>query len=229
MVPRLAHLDCLTARHLMDAAHSNPEQVEVARAQLLQLKEWLWQSLGPGEQAEVRRCQLQIRIEDSELHLPLLAPDVPPGLVGGAVADYSLAAGIRTVSDEQLSRMMARLGLRVRTGANDRAATESHLVELLGDEQMVGVLVATLDDDALELLSGLVRGEVDDRTRTALATAEPVPVAVGADTIDVPLDAAACLRDCGLAFARCPNHGRRLWVPVELQHRLDGVLRVFGL
>ncbi|MEM6994285.1 MAG: hypothetical protein AAF721_27470 [Myxococcota bacterium] len=229
VVTRLAHLDCVTARHLMDRAASQRLEVESARRELLQLRRWLWDGLGPGERAEVQRYQLQVRIEESELHLPLLSPDQAPQTVDGSVADYTLVAGIRGVSDEQLARMMQRLGLRVHGDVSDRAATESHLLHLLGDDQMVGVLVATLDDDSLELLAALVRGEVDDRSRQALAAVDPVALAVGADTVDAPLEAAGCLRDCGLAFARCPNHGRRLWVPVEMQHRLDGVLRVFGL
>lgn len=219
----------MTARHLLEVSDSDSVEVEAARRELLTLKRWLWDGLGPGERAEVLRCQMQVRIVEAELHRPLLSPGEAPQRVDGGVADYTLTSGIRSVSDEQLARMMMRLGLRVHGDVTDRRATELHLLHLLGDDQMVGVLVATLDDDALELLAGLVRGQVDDRTREALAAVDSLALAVGADTVDGPIQAAGNLRDCGLVFARCPNRGRRLWVPVELQHRLDGVLRVFGL
>lgn len=232
VVTRLAHLDCITARYLIDPAASDPEEVEYGCSELLELGGLLRDSLGPGQRAEVRRCKLQVRVIESELQLPFLCPnavtddDVDPD---EALSTHTLTDGIISVEDAQLNRIMERLGLRVTGATSDRPAIEAHLRSLLADDQMVGVLVATLDDDALELLAALVRGDVDEQTRAELAAAKPQAAAVGDDTTQALYQAAVRLRDCGLAFAHCPSQGQRLWVPRDLKSRLDGVLRVFGL
>lgn len=229
VLSRLAHVDSVTARYLCTPGTADASEADEAQQELSRLHQALTAGLTRSAMAEVRLRQLQICVPDSELHLPLLCPDDVPAPADGPVADYTLAAGIRTVSDEQLTRITERLGLRMQSEGSGRVAAQEHLQHLLSDDQMVGVLVATLDDDSLEMLAALVRGQVDDRTREALAAIEPVQLAVGEAASHPWVLASTSLQDCGLVFSRCPNHGARLWVPVELQYRLDGVLRVFGL
>ena len=227
VVSRLAHLDCLTARYLIEPNTSTTADASRAVQELSQIERWLFGRLGASARADVRRAQMQVRVADEELVLPLLVPGRVP--ITKAVGDYTLAAGISAVSDLQLQRIAERLGIRPQSTPGGRKVIESDLIFLLSDDQMVGVLASTLDDDTLSLLADMVRGTLSDRTRDSLAAYDPVQIAVGAEGVHTMVTAAASLRDCGLAFARCPVHGARLWVPVDLQHRLDGVLRVFGL
>lgn len=224
VVTRLAHVDCITARYLIEPRKSIAAETSYAVQELAQIERLLFDALGTSARADVRRSLMQVHVDEKELVLPLLVPHQAP-----TRGDYTLNAGLGGVSEMQLDRIAERLGIRARAAHSGRRTIEVDLHHLLADDQMVGVLVSTLDDNALTLLADLVRGKLNDRTREALAAYDPVQVAVGAEGIHTMVAAAATLRDCGLAFARCPNHGARLWVPVELKHRLDGVLQVFGL
>ena len=197
VVTRLAHVDCMTARYLIEPRKSLAAEVMYANAELSRIESWLFDNLGPIARADVRRALMQVHIADEELVLPLLVPDRAPGAQSGG-DDYTVAAGLAGVSELQLDRIAERLGIRMRTAHAGRQTIETDLKYLLGDDQMVGVLVSTLDDDTLVLLADLVRGNLSENTRESLAAFDPVQVAVGAEGIETLVRAATSLRDCGL-------------------------------
>lgn len=103
---------------------------------------------------------------------------------------------------------------------------EHDVTAVLRDDHLLGILIATLPRTALELLGGLVRHTLDDEQLALVLAEQQYATAVGDGPRATP--AAALLEQCGLAF-RGGSHGRRLWAPVELCHRLDGVLRALGV
>jgi hypothetical protein len=238
VVTRLAHLDAVTARYLI-CPDAN-QDVESALDALRTIERWVHQQLTPGERAEVRRFEIMIRVEDRELEAPLLLPDHAPEdqMTGVSVADgvsipRSLRAGLRALDDDDLTRICRRLGLRpLDIERADRARLarvhqERAVADTLRDDHLLSILVATLDRETQELLAALVRGLLDLGTRESLAEQPAVSNVAGGRpwTLRTP---AVTLRGCGLAY-RSGDPVARLWVPVELQRRLDGVLRAFGV
>ena len=135
----------------------------------------------------------------------------------GATLDpdaYTLRAGLAEVSDAQLERIATRLGVAIGP-SEPRASLEDRVVVLLRDEPILGVLVAMLDDGARTRLAAIVRSGAQTAGRPVAAL-----VVHGTAAAD---RTSQVLRDCGLAFGE-----GRLWTPVELQLRLDGVLRSLG-
>ncbi len=102
------------------------------------------------------------------------------------------------------------------------------IVTTLRDDHLLSILVATLGAESQGLLGDLVRGHVGLSELRELARPVSVVAVVGSDITPAaaPIDA---LRECGLVFSTGSTAERAVWVPVELQPRIDGVLRAFGL
>jgi hypothetical protein len=133
--------------------------------------------------------------------------------------------------------------------ASARSQAENAVIRTLLDAQLLAILIATLPGDAHRLLAALIRGRIDDESQRKLATtlideslsegnfdasliaSSPTPDTGPAAEISGRWRAASAparlLRDCGLVYAGSDDG--RLWVPVELQRRVDGVLRAFGV
>jgi hypothetical protein len=234
IVTRLAHVDAVTARYLIDPTTVDVESALQAALALGVLRRWVMQRLSRAELASVRAFELMIRIDDAELEAPLLRPDRAPEeqsptiAVAGGPRPRSLRAGLRSLDDEALAIVCRRLGLRpLEMEANDvpeeRATMEAAVARTLRDDHLLSILVATFSAETHELLAALVRGYADAVDVLRLAgTVELARVAGGAALVlPSPLEH---LRGCGLAYGTDP-----VWVPVELQRRVDGVLRAFGI
>lgn len=229
VVTRLAHLDALTARHLHRPDVSEPEDIREACTAMLSIGAWLEDSLSRAELSRVRAYQLRIRIEEDELAHPLVRPDqVPEMHVPDGPAPHTLGLGLSGLAEPELVRVARRLGLRTPSQPG-RGSLERRVLKTLRDDHLLGILVATLPDAALAILARLVRGRLSPVLSRSLARRESLAVAAGAEGLEVAADSAEPLRDCGLVFAAADPGAEHLWVPVELQHRLDGVLRAFGL
>lgn len=235
---RLAHVDAVTARYLIEGAPRLDVEVRLAAASMRSLEQWIVDHLGADARAEVRRRAIGVRIDEQDLAHPLLRTD----WTGEDAIDYvdhagtdvrSLAAGIASLGDAQLVAVCRRLGLQM-AGAEApdpeaRAQAEQAVLKTLLDGHLLAILIATLSTEAHELLAALVRDEVDDATARALAaTLAPAPDAPDA-AVDAPADLdgapAEALAACALVFA---DEGR-VWVAPELHRRVDGVLRAFGI
>jgi len=229
IVSRLAHFDSITARFLLDG-RGIEQEVRLALSGLRTIERWIVDGLQSATRAEIRSFEIVIRVEDHELHEPLLRPhhapeehspqmhDEPP------IALRSLRAGLRGLDDPALQQLGLRLGVPPCDPASEDRSRD-HLmktvVDTLRDDHLLAILLATLDGMTQRVLIELVRGELRPDEMEALH--EPLALVVGeAPMAASPLDA---LRDCGLVF----GIGRRAWVPVELQPRIDGVLRGLGL
>lgn len=234
VVTRLAHVDAVTARFLIDPVRGDANAAMQGALALGVLRRWVMQRLGRAELASVRAFELMIRIEDAELESPLLRPDRAPEeqsptiAVAGGPRPRSLRAGLRSLDTAALISVCRRLGVRplemeAHTIPDERETMEDAIARTLRDDHLLSILVATLSAETHELLAALVRGQVDAIALQRLAGAvEVARVACGATlTLPSPLDH---LRTCGLAYGDDP-----VWVPVELQRRLDGVLRAFGI
>jgi hypothetical protein len=234
VVTRLAHVDAVTARYLIDPASTDADAATNAALALGALRRWVTQQLTRAELVEVHAFELMIRIEDAELESPLLRPDRAPEeqsptiAVAGGPRPRSLRAGLRTLDGADLAMVGRRLGVRplymeTQAAADSRATLEATVARTLRDDHLLSILVATLSAETHELLAALVRGQVDAiDLRRLSTTVEVARVSGGAAlTLPGPLEH---LRACGLAFAT-----DTVWVPVELQRRLDGVLRAFGI
>ncbi|HET6582185.1 MAG TPA: hypothetical protein VFG69_02035 [Nannocystaceae bacterium] len=229
LVSRLAHADSVTARYLAEPNRVDPEQALDAADQLRAIESWVTAKLTQRERARLRTFELAIRIDTAELEQPLVQPDRAPeddapALAGTANASHSLRTGLERLATAELDDIGRRLGLRAPRGRTD---LERDVTRLLRDEALLRILVATLPRDALDLLAALVRG-VGDRETLARLDEEPIAQAVG----DAPRGASpvANLRSCALVFANpTTDPSGRFWVPVELRHRIDGLLRALGV
>ena len=236
-VSRLAHFDSVTARYLLDG-RGERDEVRLAFHGLRAIERWIDKGLSAAERSEVRAFELVIRIEDGELHEPLLRPhhapeehspqmhDQPP------VALRSLRAGLRALTDEALVELGRRLGVPPLEEASPKPdRVRDHLteaiVDTLRDDHLLAILLATLDGQAQRVLLELVRGELNDDDLEQLAKPAPLALVVGGEPLPnrTPLE---ILRACGLVFGPGGRAGDT-WVPVELQPRIDGVLRGLGL
>lgn len=242
LVSRLAHADAVTARYLSEPERVELDQLHAACAALTAVVKAMVSGLNLRERARLRAYELAIRIDNDDLHQPLVQPhrapeeDAPSACEDATLRPTSLRSGLGALEDGELAAIARRLGAsrRLRPAGADavatidevRAALEHEVTAVLRDDHLIGILIATLPRDALELLSGLVRHSIDDVQVAAVLSEDRYACAVGeGPRVTGP---AAALEQCGLAF-RGGTHGRRLWVPTELCHRLDGVLRALGV
>lgn len=236
LVSRLAHADAVTARYLAEPDRIEHTVAADGVAALRAVTRAMVAGLVGHERARLRAFELAIRIDDRELTAPLVQPDrapeeSTPASSDDALRSRSLRAGLEQAGDMALTVIARRLGLSRRMAATGmgvttmRGAIELEVEQVLRDDHLLGILVATLSSDALVLLAALVRDRLDARGIEAVLQQERVAMAVG-DATPAPTPCAE-LESCGLAFRGGP-HGRALWVPVELCHRLDGVLRAMG-
>ena len=241
VVSRLAHADAVTARYLVEPGRVDSEEASAAAAALRSLAAAITSGLAASERAQLRACELAIRIEAHELTLPLLqsehAPAIAPAIPTQATARHgSLRALLAAQDDVALGEIARRLGLAhksepaprrlalvvARTDESDgatpsRRELEHDIARVLRDEQMLAILLATLTTDTLALLAALVRGACSEQTLHAMSPA----LAVGGPRPVGPADA---LVRCGLVFHA--THG--LAVPDDLRSRLDNVLQTLG-
>jgi len=241
VLSRLAHVDAVTARYLI-APEGAPEAVREAKNAMRSLEGWVLTRMSARELAEVRAFELMIRVADEELDAPLLCPDGSPeeqapaiGVAPSTLSPRSLRAGLRGLSDEELITVCRRLGLRPLPleghgvgSIASRERMESAVTSTLRDDHLLSILVATLSRNTHELLAALVRRTLGDDTIHALAHAAAIATTVGGDTVTIT-NPVGHLRACGLLFSSGTLTVPTIWVPVELQRRLDGTLRTFGL
>ena len=238
VVTRLAHVDSVTARYLIDPGAVPQDAASTSAAALRSLERWVLGCLSATERAQVRAFELMIRIDDAELEAPLLRPDGAPEEQDPSLWTKplrSLRAGLQALADDELAAVGRRLGVRPlalekRAGAppHSRSSMEAAIIRMIRDDHLLSILLSTLSAETHELLAALVRGRLPRRALEALAAEPHVAAAVGAGPVAVT-NPATQLRSCGLAFLSEPGPARVLWVPVELQRRLDGVLRAFGV
>ena len=233
-VTRLAHFDSVTARYLLDG-RGEVDGVRLALHGLRAIERWIEDGLTSSDRAEVRSFELVIRLEENELHQPLLRPhhapeEHSPEMQGQPLDSLrSLRAGLRTLDDDALGELGRLLGvppLDEGGAKSDRSRdrlTEA-VVQTLRDDHLLSILLATLDGQAQRVLLELVHGELAPEDIDVLAKPAPLALVVGGapSHARTPLET---LRGCGLVF----GSGRGLWVPVELQPRIDGVPRGLGL
>lgn len=233
LVSRLAHADAVTARYLAieDASAPDSGVIEATRA-LSAVVRAVVAGLNGHERARLRAFELAIRVDPSELSAPLVHPHRAPEDESPAANDLrprSLRTGLGDADETTLSAIARRLGLSRRlpneSDSDARTLLAADVERVLRDDHLLGILVATLSTPALELLAVLVRDRLDDRAIEAVLAEPPLALAVGDGA--QPMTPCTELEHCGLAF-RGDAQGRRLWVPVELCHRLDGVLRAMG-
>lgn len=236
---RLAHVDAVTARYLLEPDTQIRSEVRAAANSMRALERWIVERLSAQDLSNVRAQAIGVRIEEDELVAPLLrtswtseelndAADVLPD-------GQCLRRGLTLLDDETLAGACLRLGIRIDpppwSGSGEdinttRLAAEQAVLRTLIDGHLLAILLATLPGEAHRLLAALVRGEVDDAT---LARLDP-PGELTAPRLDLVGESPVqVLRACALAFGGEATEGPRLWVPVELQRRIDGVLRAFGV
>lgn len=239
LVSRLAHADAVTARFLSQPERVDAEEAALAAAALEAVVKAIAAGLNHHERARLRSYELTIRIDPSELVAPLVQPDRAPEEHASNDSDVaprpaSLRTGLAALDDDHLYAIARRLGLgrKLRsivvedTDTSGRDQFVREVASVLRDDHLLGILIATLQRDALELLGGLVRGTLDDEQILAAQGEASLAQAVG----DRPRAAApaVALEQCGLAF-RSETRGRRMWVPAELCRRLDGLLLALGV
>lgn len=238
LVSRLAHADAVTARFLSQPERVDLDEVHGACESLQAVVKAMAAGLNHHERARLRSYELAIRVGLDELDAPLVqlhrAPEdeAPAACEDEGLRPTSLRCGLAVLDDAELAGIARRLGLtrRLRPVVGDAAAArerlEQQITEVLRDDHLIGILIATLPREALELLAGLVRDELDEATIAAALAETEVAAAVGEGPRPTP--PVEALSQCGLAFRRGVAT-RSLWVPIELCHRLDGVLRVLGV
>ncbi len=239
VVTRLAHVDAVTARYLIDPASSEEEVVRGAVAALRAVERWIVSDLRKSDIAAIRRFELMIRISDEDLEAPLLSPDGAPeeqslrvGVTGG-LRPRSLREGLRSLDEVSLGRVCRRLGVRpldmeFADATTDRDKMESAIAATLRDDHLLAILVATLSPRTHGLLAALVRARLSPGELETLILEKVSANVCGGEafTFSTPVEH---LVACGLAYRSEAGAVSGLWVPVELQRRLDGVLRSFGI
>lgn len=239
VVTRLAHVDAVTARFLIDPASSEEDVVRGAVAALRVVERWVVSGLRKSDLAAVRRFELMIQVSDEELEAPLLSPDGAPeeqslrvGPTGG-LRPRSLREGLRSLDEVSLGRVCRRLGVRPldmesADVTRDRGKMESAIAATLRDDHLLAILVATLSPRTHGLLAALVRARLSPVELETLVREEAAASVSGGEafTFSSPIEH---LVACGLAYRSDTGASSGLWVPVELQRRLDGVLRSFGI
>ncbi len=113
-------------------------------------------------------------------------------------------------------------------GRLDRARMEEAVTRTLRDDHLLSILIATLNPKTHELLGSLVRGQLSSAALTRLAEPSQIANVSGGDGL-LLAGPVQHLSDCGLLFRSTSDAAPRFWVPVELQRRVDGVLRAFGI
>lgn len=222
IVTRLAHVDATTARYLIDAERVQDADAREGLGAIRAMEKWILDRLTSAERAEIQELALMIRIEDSELESPLLRPEAPAeDSASHRLTMKSLRAGIAGLTDAELAQVAQRLGI---PSAHEctRSSLENQVQSTLRDDHLLGILLATLTLSAHKLLAALVRQRFEDSSRSTRSSRSEVS-ASGKEPLQQ-------LRDCGLVYrSKSKNPPEDLWVPVELQRRLDGVLRAFGV
>lgn len=245
LVSRLAHADAVTARFLSQPERVDAEEAAQAAAALEAVMKAIVAGLNHHERARLRSYELTIRVDPAELVAPLVQPDRAPEEHGSSDSDVaprpaSLRTGLAALADDQLHAIARRLGMGRKLRAlalNDADADAAaaadgrdqlvrEVASVLRDDHLLGILIATLQRDALELLGGLVRGSLDDVQILAAQEESTLARAVGDHSRTAA--PASALEQCGLAF-RSQTRGRRMWVPAELCRRLDGLLLALGV
>lgn len=230
-VTRLAHFDSVTARFLIDG-RGKPDEVQFALHGLRAIERWIDDGLPSAERAEVRTFELVIRVDDSELHEPLLRPHHAPEEHSPQMHEHpmdalrSLRAGLRSLDEAALGELGMRLGIPPHDDRDENLRdhlTES-IVGTLRDDHLLAILLATLDGQAQQVLFEVVRGELTSSDLELLSKPVPLQLVVGGAPMR-SLNPLEMLRECGLLFGQ----GVDVWVPVELQPRIHGVLRGLGL
>lgn len=229
-VSRLAHFDAVTARFLIDG-RGEEDEVRLAVRGLRAIERWVDTGHSAAELAAVRAFELLIRVEEDELHRPLLRPHHAPEEHSPDVHDQptlalrSLRAGLRSLEDDALGALGRRLGVPPQD--TDRDHLTETIAATLRDDHLLSILVATLDVGVQQVLLAMVHGDIDAEELEALSKPMPLALVVGGEPLPAPapLDA---LRSCGLVFGE-PSVPAAAWVPVELQPRIHGVLRGLGL
>jgi hypothetical protein len=245
IVTRLAHLDAVTARWLLGPDAAPPEVARQSVAALRAIGSWVVRQLPSAELARVRAFELMIRIEATEVAAPLLRPDGAPEdhatsrAIDRSPCVSSLRAGLRSLDDRELAGLSRRLGLRpldLEPGppawsrsmdARERSQAERAVLRVLRDDHLLGILVATLTPEAHVLLAALIRRQLPPAVMRGLAQQRVVATA-GGDAVSAVPSAVTALQQCGLVFRSTATGAQPLWVPAELQRRLDGVLRALG-
>ena len=231
-VTRLAHFDSVTARFLLDGRGEHDE-VRLALHGLRATERWIEDGFSSSERAEVRSFELLIQIQEDELHRPLLRPHHAPEDHSPQMQPLdslrSLRAGLRTLDEDALGELGRRLGVPpLEECGGSPECIRDHLtesvVQTLRDDHLLSILLATLDAQVQRTLLELVHGALGPEDLDILAKPAPLALVVGGAPMRArtPLET---LRGCGLVY----GSGRSLWVPVELQPRIDGVLRGLGL
>ena len=237
LVSRLAHADAVTARFLSQPERVDVDEVRGACESLQAVVKAMAAGLNHHERARLRSYELAIRVGLDELDAPLVqlhrAPEdeAPSACEHEGMRPTSLRCGLAVLEDAELAGIARRLGLsrRLRSVGDAAAARErleQQITEVLRDDHLIGILIATLPREALELLAGLVRDELDAESIAAALAETEVAAAVGEGPRPTP--PVEALSQCGLAFRRGVAT-RSPWVPIELCQRLDGVLRVLGV
>ena len=234
---RLAHLDAVTARFLAAPEAAAVAHAEAAARDMRRTERWLVSRLSGRELAAVRAQELRIRVDDAELVRPLvcldrpLAPgDEPPPESANDAGPRSLRRGLAALSDQALGAVCRRLGVRAHSGPAWRERAERAVEARLRDGHLLAVLLATLSPEAQRLLAAMLRGQIARGTwHTLLAESGLGALASGGALLAAAESPAASLQACALAFPEEPARGPGLWAPVELVHRLDGLLRSMGV
>ncbi len=234
---RLAHFDAVTARFLIDG-RGEEDEVRLAIRGLRAIERWVDTGLTSAELSAVRAFELLIRVEEDELHQPLLRPHHAPEEHSPDMHDQpalslrSLRAGLRSLEDDALAHLGRRLGVppQVTPDAEPdrrREHLRDSVAATLRDDHLLSILVATLDVGVQQVLLAMVRGDIDAEELETLSKPMPLALVVGGEPLPAPapLDT---LRSCGLVYGE-PSIPASAWVPVELQPRIHGVLRGLGL
>lgn len=234
VVTRLAHVDAVTARYLLEGVALADPEIRAATESMRALEAWIVEHLSAAALAEVRRHEIGVRIDEQALVGPLVRTDFPgeePGPSDAAIDPHerrTLRQGLANRSNAELADVCRRLGLGVpglpwRDDDAAREAAQRSVLDTLLDGHLLAILVATLPAEAHRLLAALVRDELDPASleRLAVPHVAPDPRSFGVTAV-APTQV---LCGCALAF----TDGGRLWVPAELHRRVDGVLRAFGI
>ncbi len=254
IITRLAHVDAVTARYLIDGV-LHDDDVRSAANSMRSVERWILERLPVADMAALRAQAISVKIEEAELTQPVLRTDWTGDDVEGSdrvsivpsAEGRSMRFGLSKLADDELGHICRRLGIRVGPELLEldesvasidsfdvaRLSSEQAVLRTLLDGHLLAILIATLPGEAHRLLAAIVRGTLDQAALREFAGQEPWPRARvsdrahGADLgIEVPTPA-QILRGCALAFAGGP--GGCLWVPIEIHRRIDGVLRAFGV
>lgn len=241
---RLAHADAVTAGYLLDAELREEREVRAAANSMRDVEHWILDRLPAGQLRKVRAHAMRVLVADEELCKPLVRTEWTGDELtseGGNDPEQEcqvMRHALSQLPEPELARVCRRLGIRVEappwseagarsSASHERLRAEQSVLNTLLDGHLLSILIATLPGEAHRLLAALIRGSLDDATLHRISVRVPLLEGDGLRlgvTLETP---AQLLRSCGLAFSGGVDG--RLWVPVELHRRVDGVLRAFGV